>query len=60
MFINLVCCPFLPPGISHAITSMKIWHQAIRLQDLIIGLSALASLLTLWLLRPKRHSDKTH
>ncbi len=58
--LTLFVVPLLPPGISHAITSMKIWHQAIRLQDLIIGLSALASLLTLWLLRPKRHSDKTH
>jgi hypothetical protein len=59
-FSALLIVPLLPPGISHAITNMKVWHEALRLQDLIIGLSALASLMTLWLLRTKWHPDKSH
>ena len=58
--LALLVVPLLPPGTSHAITAMSFWHQAQRLQDLIIGVGALVSLLTLWLLRPKHGSEKAH
>ncbi len=56
--LALLVVPLLPPGTAHAIDAMKFWKQAQRLQDLIIGVGALVSLLTLWLLRPKQGSDK--
>ena len=56
--LALLVVPLLPPGTSHAIDSMKIWQQAQRLQDLIIGIGALVSLMTLWLLRPKQTNEK--
>jgi len=56
--LALLVVPLLPPGTTHAIDQMKFWQQAQRLQDLIIGIGALVSLMTLWLLRPKQSSEK--
>lgn len=53
----LLVVPLLPSGTAHAITDSALWHQAIRLQDLIIGISALISLLTLWLQRSHQGGD---
>jgi len=58
--LALLVVPLLPPGLSHAITNMAVWHQAVRLQDLIIGVSSLASLMSLWLIRPRRNREKAH
>jgi hypothetical protein len=58
--LALLVVPLLPPGLSHSITNTSAWHQAVRLQDLIIGVSALASLMSLWLIRPRRNSEKAH
>lgn len=54
----LLVVPLLPPGTSHAITDMSLWHQAVRLQALIVGAGALISLLFLWLQRPRRGGDE--
>lgn len=56
--LALLVVPLLPSGTAHAIDKMQVWQQAQRLQDLIIGISALVSLLTLWLLRPKQSNEK--
>jgi hypothetical protein len=37
-----------------------LWSQAVRAQDLIVGASALACLLALWLQRPKTGGDGKH
>ena len=57
--LALLVVPLLPPGLSHAITNLAAWRQAIRLQDLIVGAGALVSLLSLWLQRP-RQNNKEH
>lgn len=54
----LLVVPLLSPGLSHAIMDMPLWHQAVRLQGLVIGTGALISLLFLWMLRPGRAGEK--
>lgn len=50
--------PLLPPGVAGNITHASMWRQIKTAQDLIIGLSALVSLLVLWLQRPKSGESK--
>ena len=54
----LLVVPLLPPGLSHAIAHTSIWHQAARLQSLVVGVGALISLLFIWMLRPKQSGEK--
>ncbi len=56
----LLVVPLLPPGLSHNVAHSTLWAQAIRLQDLIVGMSALVCLLVLWLQRPKSGEGKHH
>jgi ABC-type uncharacterized transport system permease subunit len=56
--VALFVVPVLPPGLSNAITGLPLWHQAIRLQDLIIGVGAMISLFFLWMQRPRKDSDE--
>lgn len=49
----LLVVPLLPPGLSHNIVGSPLWSQVTRVQDLIVGASALVCLLVLWLQRPK-------
>lgn len=51
----LLVVPLFSPSLTSAVTSTSIWHQAIRLQDLIVGAGACVSLLFLWFQRPHRH-----
>jgi hypothetical protein len=54
----LLVVPLLSPGLAHNIIDSSLWAQAKRAQDLIVGGSALACLLALWLQRPQGSSDK--
>jgi hypothetical protein len=54
----LFVVPLLPPGTSHAITGLRLWQEAIRLQDIIVGAGALVSLLFLWTQRPRRDKEE--
>ncbi len=62
----LLIVPLLPPGLSHNIVNSSLWTQVTRVQDLIVGASALVCLLVLWLQRPKsgggegKHAGKHH
>lgn len=49
----LLVVPLLPLGLSHNITDSSLWSQVLRVQNLIVGASALACLLVLWLQRPQ-------
>ncbi|MGH7142075.1 MAG: hypothetical protein ACREF5_01200 [Candidatus Saccharimonadales bacterium] len=57
--LALLVVPLLPTATSHAIIGTSLWQQASRLQDIIIGLGALVSLLFLYLLRPKKYGKKS-
>lgn len=48
----LLVVPLLPPGTSYGITGSELWQQVLMSQNLIVGVSALACLLVLWLQRP--------
>jgi hypothetical protein len=48
----LLAVPILAPGLRYAIESQSLWEQLLRAQDLIVGISALMSLIYLWTQRP--------
>lgn len=50
---GLLVVPLLPAGLSHNVLGSNLWTQVSRVQDLIVGASALVCLLVLWLQRPK-------
>lgn len=52
--------PLLSPGMQGTLTSSPIWAQIQKVQDLVVGVSALLCLLFLWMQRPKHESDKKH
>jgi hypothetical protein len=57
----LLIVPLLPPGLSHNIVDSSLWAEVQKAQNLIVGTSALACLLVLWLQRPQtggRHGKK--
>src|SRR6185437_9064979 len=54
----LLVVPLLTPGLSHAIANTSAWHQAVRLQSLVVGIGALISLLFIWMLRPSHSGAK--
>lgn len=54
----LFIVPLLSPGLSHAITSLTLWHKLVLLQALIVGAGALISLFFLWLQRPHKGDDE--
>lgn len=58
----LFVVPLLPYTTQHNIINSSFWFQLHRSQDLAVGMSALASLLVLWLQRPKsgHESHKKH
>lgn len=56
----LLIVPLLPPGLSHNIVRADLWTEVQRLQDLIVGSSALICLLVLWLQRPKTGGEGKH
>lgn len=52
----LLVVPLLPPGLSHNIVDSSLWEQVLKAQNLIVGTSAIACLLVLWLQRPQAGS----
>lgn len=57
----LLIVPLLPPGLSHNIVDSSLWAEVQKAQNLIVGTSALACLLVLWLQRPQtggKHGKK--
>lgn len=54
----LLVVPLLPPGLSHSIIDTNLWDQLLKAQNLIVGASALACLLVLWMQRPKTGEGK--
>lgn len=58
MLGGLLVVPLLPSGLSHNIIDSSLWAQALRAQDLIVGVSALICLFVLWLQRPTTGGSK--
>lgn len=59
----ILVIPLLPADLSHAITSLALWKQLVRVQPLVVGGGAVVSLLFLWLQRPsagKENGNKKH
>jgi hypothetical protein len=54
----LLVVPLLPPGLSHNVIGSSLWDQVIKVQDLIVGASAVVCLFVLWLQRPKAGHSK--
>lgn len=54
----LLVVPLLPASAAHDIISSPLWRQMIRAQGIIVGISAIACLASLWLMRPKHHESK--
>lgn len=57
---GLLIVPLLTPQLSRSIVSSSLWIQAQQAQSLIVGASALGSLLVLWLQRPKTGGHDEH
>jgi hypothetical protein len=56
----LLVVPLLPGGMSQTLMSSDIWLEVTKLQDLIVGASALLCLFVLWLQRPKTGHHELH
>lgn len=50
--------PYLSPSLRHSITTTKEWHNLHELQALFLSVSAVISLLFLWMQRPKHHHEE--
>jgi hypothetical protein len=62
-FLGVVLAvPLLAPGLRHAIESEQAWHQLTRAQALVLGVSAIISLLFMWTQRHTKsgsHSSRS-
>ena len=56
--VVLFVVPLLPPGLSEGIVRLRLWHEATRLQDMVVGVSALISVFFLWAQRPRKSDDE--
>lgn len=57
----LLAVPQFTPGLHHAIEDQTLWWNIAKAQAMIVGASALVSLLFLWMQRPKsRGGDEKH
>lgn len=56
----LVTEPFYTAGLRGAIENDPIWTLVQGLQPLAIGLSAIVSILFIWMQRPKKHKEEGH
>ncbi|CAN5143818.1 hypothetical protein BH09PAT3_BH09PAT3_0890 [soil metagenome] len=56
----LLAVPLLPTELSITITSSPLWLQVSKLQELIVGGTALLCLFVLWLQRPKTGGEGKH
>jgi hypothetical protein len=56
----LLVVPLLPSGLGQNIVGSSLWLQVQRVQDVIVGASAVVCLLVLWLQRPKSGAFRKH
>lgn len=56
----LLAVPLLPMATAVNILASPVWQEVVKLQDLIVGSSALLCLFVLWLQRPKTGSEGKH
>jgi len=56
----LLVVPLLPASTAIGIMASPTWQEVVKLQDLIVGSSALLCLLVLWLQRPKSGGESKH
>jgi hypothetical protein len=54
----LLAVPILAPGLRYAIEGLSLWQNLLRGQDLIVGVSALMSLVYLWMQRPSHRKEE--
>lgn len=54
----LLAVPILAPGLRYSIEGLSLWQNLLRAEDLIVGVSALMSLLYLWTQRPARKKEE--
>ena len=54
----LLVVPLLAPGLRTRTESQAVWHQLVRAQSLIVGLSAVIGLLLLWSNRRRERSEE--
>ena len=54
----LLAVPALAPGLRYAIEGQSLWGNLQRAQDLIVGVSALMSLIYLWTQRPHHRREE--
>ena len=55
----LLAVPVLAPGLRFTIEGLSIWQNLLRAEDLIIGVTALMSLIYLWTQRPKNRKEES-
>jgi hypothetical protein len=61
LLAGLLIVPMLPAGTAVPILASPLWKEVVKLQDLIVGSSALVCLLVLWMQRPKTgHHEGKH
>lgn len=56
----LLVVPLLPGGTAANIMGSSLWAEVTKLQDLIVGTSAILCLFVLWLQRPKTGGEGKH
>ncbi len=57
----LLAVPYLPAGAASNVASSPLWMELSKLQDFVVGASALLCLFVLWLQRPKTgHAEGKH
>lgn len=56
----LLVVPLLPVDLSQEIVDSSLWSEVLKVQNVIVGATALVCLLVLWLQRPKTGGDKKH
>lgn len=56
----LLIVPLLPPGLAHNIVRTDLWDQLTKVQNIVVGASAVVCLLVLWMQRPKTGGEGKH
>ena len=54
----LLAEPFFSPGLRGSVSNTTAWHQLLKVQVLVVAVSAILSILFLWLQRPKKSHDE--
>ena len=56
--LALLIVPLFPGGVHHDIVTSSTWKEFEKLQDIVIGSSALLCMFVLWIQRPKTGEEK--